>query len=75
MPHLVIRWTSEHETKHEFDDLDAGEVDVALDAIEEGGGATFPTEDGRLTIPPGQVKWILVDSLPLSDEPVMEVTP
>ena len=53
---------------HEFVAEDSEEIEIALDAIADGAGASFPLVDGRVIIPPLSVRWIHVDGLLIPDD-------
>ena len=61
------------ELVHEFREEDSEEVDIALDALADGAGASFPVVGGRFVVPPLSTRWVRVEGLLIPDDQDLEV--
>lgn len=57
-----------------FDPSDAAEIEISLEALQEGAGSSFPTSSGIIYTPPGTVLWALVEGFQRKeDEQLVDV--
>lgn len=59
-PYLSITFSSGKQIKVDVDTDSFDEIEVALERVQEGAGASFPFLGGRIVIPPGVLSFIEV---------------